>query len=182
MKITLIAGTNREGSWTLRVANRLAERYASHGVDVTVLDLRELPQETLSPTAYASKPEGLQPFFDAVLESDGLVVVTPEYNGGMPGVLKLFIDMLPFPHSFEHRPVCFVGLANGRWGALRPVEQLQAIFGYRNAFVYPDRIFLPGISNALDEHLDPVEPLVAELLTAQITGYVAFCEALKPLR
>ena len=33
----------------------------------------------------------------------------------------------------------------GIWGALRPVEQLQAIFGYRNAYLYPERVFLPGI-------------------------------------
>ena len=41
----------------------------------------------------------------AVLQAEGLIVVTPEYNGSLPGVLKYFIDMLKFPESFEQRPV-----------------------------------------------------------------------------
>ena len=59
--------------------------------------------------------------------------------------------MLPFPESFERRPVCFIGLSAGIWGALRPVEQLQAIFGYRNALIFPERVFMPGIGKLLDD-------------------------------
>src|SRR5437667_4808 len=82
-----------------------------------------------------------------IVRAAGLVVISPEYNGGMPGILKYFIDMLKFPESFAARPVCFVGLAAGVWGALRPVEQLQAVFGYRNAHLYPERVFLPKIND-----------------------------------
>jgi NAD(P)H-dependent FMN reductase len=110
-----------------------------------------LPPEIFSPTSYAEKPRAFQPFAEAVLNAAGLHVVSPEYNGAIPGVLKYFIDMLKFPESFSNRPVCFVGLAAGMWGALRPVEQLQAIFGYRNAFIYPDRVFLPTVNDRLDD-------------------------------
>jgi hypothetical protein len=58
--------------------------------------------------------------------------------------------MLKFPESFERRSVCFTGVAAGIWGALRPVEQLQQVFGCRNACLYPERIFLPQINNRLD--------------------------------
>ena len=102
-----------------------------------VLDLAQLPPEIFSPTSYAEKPKSFQPFCRRHPALGGLHVVTPEYNGSVPGVLKYFIDMLKFPESFENRPVCFTGLGAGIWGALRPVEQLQAIFGYRNAFVFP---------------------------------------------
>ena len=103
MNITIISGTNRQGSVSLRVATYVAGLYnAMDGVRATVLDLRDLPADLLSPDAYANKPEALQPMVDQVLTSDGLVVVTPEYNGSYPGVLKLFIDMLPFPLSLIH--------------------------------------------------------------------------------
>jgi NAD(P)H-dependent FMN reductase len=107
------------------------------------------------------------------------VVVSPEYNGGVPGVLKYFIDMLKFPESFMERPVCFIGLSAGMWGALRPIEQLQAIFGYRNAFVYPNRIFLPTIGDLLDDtgRLKDVE--IAERLKSQAGGFIDFVEKLK---
>jgi NAD(P)H-dependent FMN reductase len=182
MKLTVIAGTNRRGSRSRQLAGRLHALHAAAGVDVTLLDLADLPLTIASPDAYARKPPELAPFFDAVLGADGLVVVTPEYNGGMPGILKLFIDMLPFPESFEHRPVCFVGVAAGRWGALRPVEQLQAVFGYRNAFVFPDRVFVPGAATALDPEGWPTDAFVAELLTRQAEDFRRYCRAIAPLR
>src|SRR5476651_646999 len=147
--ITLIVGTNRPGSNTRKVAAQLEEIYAELKVPVQVLDLAKLPPEIFSPTSYAEKPKSFLPFSDAVLKSDGLHVVTPEYNGSVPGVLKYFIDMLKFPEAFERRPVAFTGVAAGQWGALRPVEQLAAIFSYRNAHLLPERVFLLGIYDQL---------------------------------
>src|ERR1035437_27000 len=148
--MTLIVGTNRPGSYKRKVANQLEQIYTGVKVPLHVLDLAKMPPEIFSPSSYAEKPKSFQPFSDAVLQSSGLHVITPEYNGSVPGVLKYFIDMLKFPESFEQRPVCFTGLAAGIWGALRPVEQLQAIFGYRNAYIFPERVFLPQINNLLD--------------------------------
>src|SRR5712675_1112981 len=131
--MTLLVGTNRPGSNTRKVARQVEGIYAELKVPLHVLDLAELPPEIFSSSSYAEKPKSFQPFADAILQSAGLHVVTPEYNGSVPGVLKYFIDMLKFPESFVGKPVCFVGVAAGTWGALRPVEQLQATFGYRNA-------------------------------------------------
>lgn len=114
--ITLISGTNRPASNTRKVTAVIEGIYR---------DLHDLPLELFAPGAYAEKPAAFAPFAQGVLEASGLVVVTPEYNGSMPGVLKVFIDHLKFPESFEGKPVCFVGLAAGMWGALRGVEQLQ---------------------------------------------------------
>ncbi len=177
--LSLIVGTNRPGSNTRKVAAHLEEIYAGLGVPLNILDLAKLPPEIFSPAAYAEKPKAFLPFVDAVVQSDGLVVVTPEYNGGIPGVLKYFIDMLKFPESFDQRPVCFIGVAAGIWGALRPVEQLQQIFGYRNAFIYPERVFLPKVY----ENLDGAGRLTGEelpgRLRTQATGFIDFVERLK---
>src|SRR5579863_5559443 len=129
--LTLIVGTNRPGSNTRKVARNVEHIYAELKVPLHVLDLTQLPPEIFSSSSYAEKPKAFHPFADAIVKSTGLIVVTPEYNGSVPGVLKYFIDMLKFPESFIRRPVCFTGLGAGMWGALRPVEQLQAIFGYR---------------------------------------------------
>ena len=147
-----------------------------------VLDLAALPTEIFSSSSYAEKPKSFQPFTDGVLQAYGLHVVTPEYNGSVPGVLKYFIDMLKFPESFERRPVCFTGLAAGVWGALRPVEQLQAIFGYRNAYIFPERVFMPQINSLLDEsgRLKGTEML--DRLRKQATGYVDFVERLQGIK
>ena len=177
--MTLIVGTNRPGSNTRQVAAQIEEIYRELETPLRVLDLAQLPPEIFYPGSYAEKPAGFKPFSEGVLQASGLIVVTPEYNGSLPGVLKYFIDMLEFPESFERRPVCFVGVAAGMWGALRPVEQLQAIFGYRNAHIFPERVFLPRIGTLLDAGGRLKDPELVERLRTQQQGFVAFVKKLK---
>lgn len=177
--IQIISGTNRPDSNTLKVANHVLGIYQSLEVGAELLDLAKMPPEIFFPGSYAEKPVTFGPFSQAVLESEGLVVVTPEYNGSMPGVLKYFIDMLKFPESFEKRPVAFVGLAAGSWGALRSVEQLQTIFGYRNAFLFSDRVFIPGVNSVLDDEGKVKDESLQKRLLAQAEGFAAFVKRLK---
>jgi NAD(P)H-dependent FMN reductase len=177
--ITLIVGTNRPGSNSRLVARQIETLYAEANHPVRLLDLAQLPLEVFTPTAYAEKPASFAPFADAVLASSGLHVVTPEYNGSMPGVLKYFIDLLKFPESFERRPVCFTGIAAGQWGALRAVEQLQQIFGYRNAHVYPERVFIPGIGQQLGADGRLKDDELVGRLRKQAAGFAEFTRRLR---
>lgn len=180
--ITLLIGTNRPASNSRKVARHVEEIYAELKVPLRVLDLAQLPPEIFSPTSYAEKPKSFQPFSEAILQSSGVHIISPEYNGGIPGVLKYFIDMLKFPESFEHRPVCFTGVSAGIWGALRPIEQLQAIFGYRNAFIFPERVFLPQIHSLLDESGRLKDQELLGRLRKQANGFVDFVEKLKQIK
>ena len=153
--------------------------YAALGQSADILDLAELPPEIFLPTSYAKKPMAFARFGEAILASDGLHIVTPEYNGGMPGVLKYFVDMLKFPEAFERRPVAFTGLAAGQWGGLRPVEQLAAIFSYRNAHLYPGRVFLPEINEQLSAEGRLQNEESIDRLNAQAAGFLAFIDKLR---
>lgn len=177
--ITLVAGTNRPGSNTRRVTAIVEKIYEAEKVAFEVLDLAKLPAEIFSSQSYAEKPKAFERFSQTILKSDGLVIITPEYNGSVPGVLKYFIDMLKFPESFEKRPVCFIGLAAGMWGALRPVEQLQLIFGYRNAFLFPERVFIPQINNVLGAEGEFKDQEILKRLQAQAKGFIEFVSKLK---
>ncbi len=180
--ITLISGTNRADSNTRKVTAEIEAIYRDLKVQTQTLDLTQLPAELFNSAAYGTKPAAFTPFSDGVLKADGLVIITPEYNGGMPGVLKYFIDMLKFPEAFEHRPVCFVGLAAGMFGALRPVEHLQQIFGYRNAYIYPNRVFIPGVMNQLDATGKFKDAELRERFVQQASGFVTFVENVKGLK
>ena len=92
--ITIIAGTNRRGSVSSLFADQISSIYNQLDVDSKVLDLSDLPPETFSPDAYSEKPPKVLKFTEQILNSSGLVIVVPEYNGSMPGALKLFIDLL----------------------------------------------------------------------------------------
>jgi NAD(P)H-dependent FMN reductase len=177
--LTILSGTNRPGSSTRKLVRYLEGVYRDLGQPISVIDLVDLPVDAFTPAAYAQKPASVQPFIDKVLTANGLIVVTPEYNGGMPGALKYFIDLLPFPQSLQNRPVCFIGLGAGEWGALRPVEQLQGVFGYRYAFIYPERVFIRHCTRVIDAEGKITDEDLVKRLRAQAEGFIKFVASLK---
>ncbi len=158
----IIVGTDRVGSNSAKVAKIAQKRFQQLGVETELIELEKLPLSELNGTMYGAKdkmPLGISKVINSLNESDGLYIVCPEYNGSMPGALKYFIDFWEYPTTFENKPVAFVGLG-GKFGGLRPVEHLQQVFGYRNAYLFPERIFITNVWNGLgpdgllDETLD----------------------------
>jgi NAD(P)H-dependent FMN reductase len=176
--VLVISGTNRAASNAMKVARWLLEHYQSANVAAELFSLTELPCQVFRPDSYAKKPPEMLAVQDRVLAASGLHVVTPEYNGSFPGVLKYFIDLLKFPESFEHKPVAFVGEAAGAWGALRAVEQLQHVFGYRNAHVYPPRVFIPAVKEKFDASGALLDAELDARLAKQVQGFAHFVRRL----
>jgi len=178
--IAVISGTNRPDSVTHKVARIASEILKEGGEQVALLDLIDLPLELYSPSSYAIKPVAFEAFQEAVLTAEGILTVTPEYNGSYPGALKYFIDMLRFPDSLVDKPAGFVGLSSGRWGALRSVEQLEMVFQYRCAHLYGRRVFLPGVHKLLDDEGRIQDPEIGARLKEMVSGFAAFCHAINP--
>lgn len=172
--IMIISGTNRANSNALRVSKIVLGHYQSAKIAAEIFNLEDLPREVFDHTSYAKKPPAMQAIQQRVLDAPGLHIITPEYNGSFPGVLKYFIDMLKFPESFDRKPVAFVGEANGVWGGLRSVEQLQLIFGYRNAHTYPDRVFIPGVKEKFDAAGNFTDSSINDRLKKQAVGFDCF--------
>ena len=173
----IVSGTNRPGSNSLKISKHLQSLYKKHGHESEIIDLRDIPLEKLDGSQYSKRemPE-FEPWIDKTLNADSFHLVVPEYNGSYPGILKYFIDHWKYPDSFEHRPVAFVGLG-GRFGGLRPVEHLQGVFGYRNGFMFPDRVFLTNIWNHMkDDQI--TDDMFLELLEKQVKDFIAFVEGL----
>ena len=177
--ILVVSGTNRPNSSTLRIARRVEQHYEGAQIRTEMLNLEDLPAEAFSPQAYANKPPAFQLIQEKVFDSAGMHIVLPEYNGSFPGVLKYFIDLLKFPESFEHKPVAFTGVTAGTWGALRAVEQLQMVFGYRNAHVFPDRVFISGVAQKFPTDAPPADQGLDDRLAGQARGFAQFCGLFK---
>jgi NAD(P)H-dependent FMN reductase len=175
----ILVGTNRPQSNSRKVADVIQGIYSHLGETVEILDLKEFPFHDLKGELYGKAlPASVAPWIQKINNSEGLIVIVPEYNGSMPGALKYFIDFWSYPDAFEHRPVCLVGLG-GMFGGLRPVEHLQQVFGYRNSFVFPDRVFLVNVWKNINAEGQITDKTSADLLMAQARGFQAFCRALQ---
>jgi len=172
--ILIISGTNRPDANALKISKIIEGHYSKAGAQTSLLSMTELPKEIFEGAAYVTKPPKMVEIQNRVLNATGLHIITPEYNGSFPGVLKYFIDMLKFPESFESKPVAFTGEAAGIWGALRSVEQLMQIFSYRNAHVFPERVFIPQVMNVLNPDGTMKDAAVNERLAKQAAGFTAF--------
>lgn len=176
--IYIISGTNRKDSKTLEVSKVVQKEFKNIGKDAHIIDLCELPFDTLHTANYGKNiPPKIADAVQLLNKAEGLFIVTPEYNGSFPGVLKYFIDYFSYPETFEYRPVAFVGLG-WRWGGLRPVEHLQQVFNYRNAFIFPERVFITNAPTVLSEGELKDEKILA-LIQKQVQGFVRFINGLK---
>jgi chromate reductase len=179
--ICIISGTNRPGSRTLQVSREIELMYHSEGQKTVLLSLESLDMRLVDGSQYSEhQPEVLRAAIETVNAAEGLVIVCPEYNGSYPGILKYFIDHWSYPLSFEARPVAFVGLG-GRFGGLRPVEHLQGVFGYRNAYIFPERVFLLNVFATVKDG-KILDTNVMDLLKKQTQGFVRFIQGLKDQR
>lgn len=179
-RIMIISGTNRHGSNCLKVARIVEAHYRTANIPAELFSLDQMPPEIFSPSSYATKPPAFVPIQQRVLHAAGLHLIVPEYNGSFPGVLKYFIDMLKFPESFERKPVAFVGEAAGLFGALRSVEQLQLIFGYRNAYIFPERVFIPAVRDKITADGQLADSSIDARLAQQVREFSSFVSRLAP--
>ncbi|HYX87914.1 MAG TPA: NAD(P)H-dependent oxidoreductase [Gaiellaceae bacterium] len=136
MRVLAIAGSLRAGSYN-RALLRAAHDLAPAGMEIEELDLHGLPLYDGDVEA-AGDPEPVAALKDAIRASDALLIATPEYNRGVPGVLKNAIDWAsrpPLGSPLAGKQVAIMGASTGRGGTARAQEQLRAALEYSRADV-----------------------------------------------
>jgi NAD(P)H-dependent FMN reductase len=127
IKIKIIVGSTREGRFSDKAATWIAEEIKEkEKVIVEILDLRDynMPffNESISPANKKEpyKNETVDLFTKKIQEGDAFIIVSPEYNHGIPGVLKNALDWVY--QEWNNKPVAFVSY--GSVGGARVIEQL----------------------------------------------------------
>lgn len=156
--ITVIAGTNRKGSETAHFAKHLFDvlKKESKG-EVKFLDMQDMPHDWFHSEMYAADTQTaslakIQD--DCILPAEKFVFVIPEYNGGFPGIVKMFIDACSirnYADNFKGKKAAIVGVAAGRAGNLRGMEHLTGVLNYLGTTVMPNRLPISSIGGLLDE-------------------------------
>lgn len=150
--ITLISGTNRPGSNTLKLCSYYQAELAKKGCESQILSLTDLPDTLISSDLYGKRSPAFEKIQEQVSASTKFLFVIPEYNGSFPGVLKTFIDACKFPESFYGKKAALVGLSSGKYGNVRGLEHFTGICHYIHLEVMPLRIHIPAIESELNEN------------------------------
>lgn len=134
-----IAGSLRKDSYN-RALLRAAQELAPEGMEIRIFDrMAEIPLFNEDVEAQGD-PEPVQALKRAIGEADALLIATPEYNHGVPGVLKNAIDWASRPPRkavLGGKPTAVLGASPGITGSARAQTQL------RQAFVFTDTPTLP---------------------------------------
>jgi NAD(P)H-dependent FMN reductase len=131
IKVLVLLGSLRAASINRQLAE-LAVESAPHGVSLELFDrLGELPfyNEEIDNENVAEPVKALRA---VAADADAALVVTPEYNGSIPGVLKNAIDWLsrPFGDSaLKDKPLAVVGAAHGQYGGVWAHDETRKSFG-----------------------------------------------------
>ncbi len=153
MRVLGIAGSHRVGSYNAALL-RVAREVAPIGMEIDEFDIRELPFYDGDVEA-AGDPASVTAFKEAIRAADALLIATPEYNRGVPGVVKNAIDWAsrpPLASPLVNKPVAVMGASTGRGGTARAQEQLRSALEYSRAAVLEQpEVLVPEAYMAFDE-------------------------------
>lgn len=146
MKLGIITGSMREGRVSGHIASVVVERAKSvDGVEVVELDLKELNlpffDEAISPkyNPDRSVTGPAKTWLDALADVDAVVVVSPEYNRSISGVLKNAFDFIA--HEVKHKPFGLV--SHGSYGGAYALSQLRTIVPELGGVTIPRFVSIP---------------------------------------
>lgn len=125
MNIAIIVGSLRKDSYNMQLARSIQERYADmHQIEiVSIKNLPYYDQDT-----EMNPDESVITFKKKVSETDGVIIITPEYNWSIPGVLKNALDWLSrVDKVLVDKPVLPIGLSAGILGGIRAQLHLREV-------------------------------------------------------
>ena len=137
-KIMAFAGSLRHGSFN-RALLRAAQELAPEGMDIELIEIGELPFYNADVEA-GGDPPSVAAYKASLADADGLLVATPEYNDGIPGVLTNAIDWgsrLPGRAPLSGKPVAVVGASPSRVGTARAQLHLRQLLSHVQARLLP---------------------------------------------
>ena len=151
MKIVAISGSLREGSFNSALL-RAARELAPANLEITLLDLNGVPLYDGDVEARGD-PVTVTALKQAIRDADGVLLATPEYNGGTSGVLKNAVDWASRDRgvgSIRGKPIAIVG-AGGRGGTVSAQRQLRDTLGSVGAAVMDEpHVFVGGAWDRFD--------------------------------
>ena len=120
-----------------------------------------------------SPSAGMLDFAEKIKASDGVIIVTPEYNGGYPASLKNIIDLLY--DEWYRKPVAISTVSNGNFGGTQVIMSLQFTLWKIRAWTVPAMFPVPKVTDAFDEDGNPKDKLTTDKRAAGFIKELLWC-------
>ncbi|GAO79354.1 NADPH-dependent FMN reductase [Sphingopyxis sp. C-1] len=186
--IAVIAGSVREGSFNRALGDLAAVSLESQGANVTRVDLAafDLPLYSAALEANAFPPDALR-LKELFAAQDGLLFVSPEYNGSLSPLLKNAIDWASRPtgdeglvalSAYRGKAAAIMSASISPFGGLRGLMHLRQILSTIQMLVIPEQVVVPNAHAAFAEDGSLKEALPASLVDMTAGRLVAVAKAL----
>ncbi|HEX9756600.1 MAG TPA: NAD(P)H-dependent oxidoreductase [Nitrospiria bacterium] len=152
--IVSISGTNRPNNYTSRALNIVNDELSKKGLNPMVFDAREL---SLSFPGHPPS-DATEKLRAGIEKATGVVLATPEYHGSFSAMTKLIIENLGFPSVLAGKPVALIGVAAGRIGAIKSLEQLKGVCSHIGAIVVPGSVSIAGVQSIFEDNGHCTDP------------------------
>lgn len=167
MSYTILSGTNRAGSNTLRVARQMRDLLERKGVEASLVSLEGIGLDGRSDTLSRLEEEVLIP-------TTHFLIVTPEYNGSFPGSLKAMIDLSDIRRVWWGKKAMLTGVSTGRAGNLRGMEHLTGVLNYLKVAVLPNKLPISVVDKLMDADGRITDEATLTALSAQLDEFLRF--------
>jgi NAD(P)H-dependent FMN reductase len=146
MYIPVILGTARKGRQSEKVANFVFKQLTSNSIEAEIIDVRDF---CLTTTDGSGDSELAKKFASKITKSSAIIIVSPEYNHGYPGELKIVLDLLY--KEYFGKPVAFCGVSSGNFGGVRAVEQLRLVSIEFHMIPIRDAVYFSDVEKLFDK-------------------------------
>jgi chromate reductase, NAD(P)H dehydrogenase (quinone) len=174
-----ISGSLRTGSYNTALL-RAAQQGAGPELQVEIATLHGIPLYDGDLEATSGVPAAVKELKQRIIASDGVLLATPEYNGGIPGVMKNAIDWLSrpgtdIPKVFRGRPFALLGATPGGFGTVLSQNAWLPILKQLGVQLWSGgRIVLSHAPNVLDAGGKITDETTLKLVTGFVQGFAAF--------
>ncbi|HEY7187592.1 MAG TPA: NADPH-dependent FMN reductase [Vicinamibacterales bacterium] len=185
-RIVGVSGALRRESFNASLL-RAAVSLVPAGSSIDIGSIREIPLYDYDIEATQGIPAPVQTLKDAIASSDGVLIVTPEYNNSIPGVMKNAIDWLSrppadIPRVFKGRPFGIIGATPGQGGTLLSQAAWLPILRTLGTLPYFEgRLGVSGAAKVFDKDGRIVDDAIRARLETFVKGFVEFADRMKGL-
>ena len=181
-KLIGLSGSLRRASFNSALLRAAAEA-TPQGAEITIATIRGIPLYDGDVEVAEGIPEPVSALKEAIIASDGLFLVTPEYNNSIPGVFKNAIDWLSRPATdikrvFGGRPVALLGASPGGGGTILSQNAWLPVLHTLGAELWSEgRLLVSRANSAFDDQGKLSDEKVRAQLKSFVEGFVQFTRA-----